>query len=169
MDGVSTAVAEQFLHPRSRLDVLHLYSLCLQKSLTSDRWYSVNPPPIEDRRHKFPNPWKDPNYDHGDDHLYLDFEYSAVVGLREAPPVLPKRRVLPALCFIGEANTRTRLRGVDQAKLILFGGCVCLFRTQREGWEEGGDDLPACHPTVESCCLEGPVTAPPFSFPWYVV
>jgi hypothetical protein len=110
-------------------------SVHVQKSLTSDRWYSVNPPPVEDRRHKFPNPWKDPNHDNGVDHLYLDFEYSARVGLSEMPPVLPKRRVLPAMCFIGEANTRTRLRGVDQAKLVIFGGCVPLGEGEGvRGW-----------------------------------
>ena len=51
----------------------------LQWSLTNDRWYSINPPPVEDYRNKVPNPWKDPNYNGAPDHLYLDYEYSARV------------------------------------------------------------------------------------------
>jgi hypothetical protein len=43
-------------------------------------------------------------------------------GLNEQPPVLPRRRVLPALAFIGEQDTRTRLRGVNVSKLVVYGG-----------------------------------------------
>ena len=49
-----------------------------QWSLVNGDWYSVNPPPTQDRRHKFPNAYKDPNFDApGRDHLYYDYSYSA--------------------------------------------------------------------------------------------
>lgn len=47
-------------------------------------------------------------------------------GLNERPPLLPKRRLFPAIAFIGEADTRTRRRGVSSSRLVIYGGCVCV-------------------------------------------
>ena len=45
-------------------------------------------------------------------------------ALNEQAAVLPRRRVLPSLSFIGEQNTRTRIRGVPESRLVLYGGYV---------------------------------------------
>jgi hypothetical protein len=73
-----------------------VYVWCVQWSLTNDRWYSVNPPPIEDRRHKFPNEWKDPNYDGSPDHLYMDYAYSAATCVLPLTSALPLQLPLPS-------------------------------------------------------------------------
>lgn len=92
-------------------------------NVLNDRWYGVNPPSPADRRYLFPNQWKNPNYNlTGEDHLNGDLALSAELAADVRRPTFPHRRVFAGMAFIGETGTRTRRRGVDGPRLVLYGG-----------------------------------------------
>ncbi len=81
-------------------------------------------------------------------------------GLNERPPLLPKRRLFPAIAFIGEADTRTRRRGVSSSRLVIYGGYVRVFCAMTSWLSCSRSSLPvSCVAGACNCECEGFVVA----------
>ena len=93
-----------------------------QWDAVENEWVAVRPPPASDPRLHELGEFLDPNFLLNDEHLEKDFSTSATVALQGEIPEFPPRRMLHAMALFGVLGTKSRDRGVELPKLVVYGG-----------------------------------------------